>query len=322
MFVRGFLGLIALSVFWGGMAYLLGYFGLHVSPLITAVLGGMITSAISPRLGEALQASGALKFGTKEVLRLGIVFYGLHISLNQIFDVGLIGLGFGFCVVVGTLVLGTFLGQKMGLDKHSALLVSAGSAICGAAAVLAVQSVTKSQSEKVVTAVATVVFFGTIGMIFYPWLLNGVESHFVQGVVAGGTLHEVAHVVGAGAGLSKEAAEVAIIVKMIRVMLLVPVLFVLLFFFESDKKGVIKGSFPWFALFFLVMVGLNSWFEIPFKQELISFDLMLLCIAMCALGLNTHVKTLKKVGLKPFALAGVLMLWLIGFGGVFIQAYM
>lgn len=322
MFFYGFMGLVVLSAFWGGMAYLLAYFGLHVSPLITAVLGGMVTSAIFPHLGETLQKSGALKFGTKEVLRLGIVLYGLHISLNQILDVGLVGLGFGFCVVVGTLALGTFLGQKLGLDKHSALLVSAGSAICGAAAVLAVQSVTKSQSEKVVAAVATVVLFGTIGMIFYPWGLGGVENPFVQGVIAGGTLHEVAHVVGAGAGLPKEAAEVAIIVKMIRVMFLVPVLFVLLFFFKGEGKGAIRGSFPWFALFFLVVVGLNSWFEVPFKKELISFDLMLLSIAMCALGLNTHVKTLKKMGSKPFILAAILMLWLISLGTLFFWLYM
>lgn len=315
MFWQGLMALFVLSGLWGGLGVVLTAQGYHVSPLITAVLGGMATSALFPRLGTWLGQSGALKLGTKELLRLGIVLYGLRISLDQVWQVGFAGAGLALLVVTSTLGLGWFLGQKMGLDKHSALLIGAGSAICGAAAVLAVQSVTRSQSEKVVAAVATVVLFGTLGMLVYPWALSGVENPFVQGLIVGGTLHEVAHVVGAGAGLPKEAAEVAVIVKMIRVMFLVPVLFVLLFVFKTEgEKNSVCGAFPWFALFFLGMVGLNSAIEVPFKQVLLEADTMLLSIAMCALGLNTHTKTLRHMGTKPFLLASVLMVWLIGIG--------
>ncbi|MBN2965001.1 putative sulfate exporter family transporter [Sulfurospirillum sp. T05] len=315
MFWRGLIVLFFLSGLWGGLALVLTAQGYHVSPLITAVLGGMATSAVLPRLGTWLGQSGALKLGTKELLRLGIVLYGLHISLEQVWHVGFAGAGLALLVVTSTLSLGWFLGQKMGLDRHSALLIGAGSAICGAAAVLAVQSVMRSQSEKVVAAVATVVLFGTLGMLVYPWALSGVGNPFVQGLITGGTLHEVAHVVGAGAGLPKEAAEVAVIVKMIRVMFLVPVLFVLLFVFKSKgENGGVREAFPWFALFFLGMVALNSAIEVPFKQVLLEVDTMLLSIAMCALGLNTHTKTLRHMGAKPFLLASVLMVWLVGIG--------
>lgn len=311
MFFQGFVILILLSAFWGGVAYFLGHFGLHVSPLITAVLGGMATSALFPNLGHFLAKTGALKFGTKEILRLGIVLYGLKIGLEQVWHVGLTGVGLALFVVGTTITLGYFLGQKIGLDKDSSLLIGAGSAICGAAAVLAVQSVSKSESEKVVAAVATVVLFGTLGMLIYPWALSNLDYPFVQGLITGGTLHEVAHVVGAGARLPKEAADVAIIVKMIRVIFLVPVLFILLFISSSEDKGSVRGAFPWFAIFFLCMIGLNSFVQIPFKKELLAFDTMLLSTAMCALGLNTHMKTLKQMGSKPFVLATFLMLWLI-----------
>ena len=133
----------------------------------------------------------------------------------------------------------------------------------------------------------------------------------------------MAHVVGAGAGLSTEAAEVAVIVKMIRVMLLVPVLFVLLFLFkEEDKKGGVREAFPWFALLFLGAVGLNSWVQLPFKHALLTLDTMLLSIAMCALGLSTHTKTLKKMGTKPFLLALILAGWLVGIAGGVMWLYM
>ena len=145
--------------------------------------------------------------------------------------VGLPGLAVSVAVVLGTLLIGTVVGQRLlGLDRDTAMLTSAGSAICGAAAVLAFEPTLRSAPHKSAVAVATVVLFGTLSMFLYPvlyhagWLNLDTQA---LGIYIGGTIHEVAQVVGAASNVDPATTEVATIVKMTRVALLVPVLLVL-----------------------------------------------------------------------------------------------
>jgi len=116
----------------------------------------------------------------------------------------------------------------MKMDKETSVLIGTGSAICGAAAIMAAEPVIKAPTHKVTTAVATVVVFGTIGLflypLFYPYLGS---SQYQFGIYIGSTVHEVAQVVAAAENVRKVTAESAVIVKMTRVMLLVPFLILL-----------------------------------------------------------------------------------------------
>ena len=153
-----------------------------------------------------------------------------------------------------------------------------------------------------------------------------------MGIFAGSTLHEVAHAVGAGNAMGPEEAPVTVIVKMIRVMLLVPVLLILGFWVASKaKKSSGKGSsetkgkvaIPWFAFGFLLVIGFNSLNLLPagIVNFINDFDTFLLTMAMAALGAETSADKFKQAGAKPFILAGILFVWLI-VGGYAMARYL
>ena len=228
-------------------------------------------------------------------------------------SVGTAGILVDVIIVVVTIIGGVFVGRLLKMDKDIALLTSIGSGICGAAAVLGAESTIQTKPYKTAVAVATVVIFGTISMFIYPIAYRaGILqlSPDEMGIFAGSTLHEVAHTVGAGNAMGTEISNVAIIVKMIRVMLLVPVLLVLGYWVAmrakkgdgSAQKG--KVDIPWFAIGFLVVIGFNSFNLLP--QPVVDcinyIDTFLLTMAMVALGAETSIDKFKKAGPKPFVL--------------------
>lgn len=169
-------------------------------------------------------------------------------------------------------------------------------------------------------------------MFVYPILYrNGVFDLTAKemGIFAGSTIHEVAHVVGAGNAMGKEVSDSAIIVKMIRVMMLVPVLLIISYSVmraalkNGDREGRGKISLPWFAILFLVVIGFNSFDLLPaaLVDFINTFDTFLLTMAMTALGAETSIDKFKKAGFKPFLLAFILFVWLIG-GGYCLAKYL
>lgn len=291
----------------------------HISPLIIGVVLGILASSLYRNSQHSCEKG--VTFSAKKLLRLGIILYGFRVSLDGIMSVGLSGTLISISVVVGILVLGTLIGTKVfKLDKELALLVSGGSAICGAAAVLALESSIKSQPYKGIIAVGSVVVFGLLSMFLYPlvYAVSELGLNEIQwGVYVGVTLHEVANVVGAGSGISPEVEKIAVIIKMIRVLLLIPVLLVIPLLFASTQSGAKRNlHIPWFAFGFLGVVLINSVFELP--EWLISSgeiaSTFLLVMAMSALGLQIDFKKFLDSGGKAFGLAFVLALILM-FGG-------
>ena len=299
---------------------------IHISPLIIAILLGTILSHLFKHsFKEYLNDS--INFSTKHVLRFGIILYGFRLTLQNLTQVGLEGLIFAIFIVSSTFIIGYIIGTKfLKMDKEITILTSVGSSICGAAAVLATESVIKTPAYKSAVAVSTVVIFGSIAMVLYPVLYEYNVFNLdlnTFGIYIGGTLHEVAHVVAAGNAVNTDVANSAVIEKMIRVILLAPFLIVLSFFWmkndskEGGKAVKRKIVIPWFAVIFCVVICFNSFGFISGKYiELINdFDTFLLTMAMFALGLQTHISKFKEVGAKPFYLAFILFIWLI-FGGV------
>lgn len=200
------------------------------------------------------------------------------------------------------------------------MLIGAGSAICGAAAVMAAEPVVRGQAHKVSVAVATVVVFGTLAMFAYPWLYPhlGLSEHEF-GVFAGSTIHEVAQVVVAGRSVGEAAAATAVIEKMIRVMLLAPFLLFLSVTWRGKDEahaGGARVTIPWFAVLFIAASAMNSLHVLPAAliDALIEIDTVLLAIAMAALGLRTHAGAIRQAGARPLLLATVLFAFLIAGG--------
>lgn len=312
---------------------------LSFSPLIVGIILGMLyANSLRNKLPETWVPG--IKFCTKQILRAGIVLYGFRLTLTQVAAVGLPAVVIDTIIVAGTIFLGVWLGKLLKMDKDTSLMTATGSAICGAAAVLGAEPVVKCEGHKTAIAVSTVVIFGTISMFLYPILYRAgmLDALGDTGVAiyTGSTLHEVAHVAGAGNAMDPTdtlgIAGTATITKMIRVMMLAPVLVIMSFALAGRKKAAAEGgttqkskiTIPWFAFGFIGIICLNSLLqylfgvdsvkEIPLNGAIEYIDTFMLTMAMTALGTDTSMEKFKQAGAKPFLLAGLLYIWLLGGG--------
>lgn len=322
---------------------------LSLSPLIVGILlGTLYANTLRSKLPQ--EWVPGIKFCTKQVLRTGIVLYGFRLTLSDVYAVGLPAIMVDLIIVIGTLGIGMALGKLLKMDSQTTLMTSTGSAICGAAAVLGAESVVKCPSHTTAVAVSTVVIFGTIAMFLYPvmyhsgWLND--LGDIGTAIYTGATLHEVAHVAAAGNAMDPTdtlgIAGTATITKMIRVMLLAPVLVVMAIALSyqrnkasnADGNNAVKErtkiTIPYFAIGFIVIIALNTLIgeyvgvtnvkDIPFNSTIEYLDTFLLTMAMTALGIETSIDKFKAAGAKPFVLALLLFVWLL-VGGYFLSLY-
>ncbi|MRI82938.1 MAG: YeiH family putative sulfate export transporter [Nitratiruptor sp.] len=306
---------------------------LAISPLIIGILIGMFY-ANTLRSHIPKEWVPGIVFSSKQLLRFAIILYGFRITFQQIAQVGMAGLTVSTIMLTTTFILGWWAGVKLlGLDRDTSILCASGSSVCGAAAVLATEPVLEAEPYKSAVAVGTVVLFGTIAMFTYPALYKaGIldMDPATYGIYVGGTVHEVAQVVAAGGAIGGVAADNAVIVKMTRVMMIAPLLIILGILVARSKKGQSKGggvpiSIPWFAVWFIVVAGINSFLvDIPSLQPIIAkineFDTFLLTMAMTALGMETSVEKFKQAGIKPVMLAFIMAVWLM-VGGYFVTKW-
>lgn len=317
------IALFSCAAFYIGSARI--FTDLSLSPMIIGIILGMIY-ANSLRMHLPDTWVPGIQFCSKKVLRLGIILYGFRLTFQDVVTVGTAGIVIDVIVVTVTIIGGYWLGRLLRMDRDIALLTSIGSGICGAAAVLGAEATLRTKPYKTAVAVATVVIFGTLSMFLYPIAYRAGILSFApvqMGIFGGSTLHEVAHAVGAGNAMGGEIANVTVIVKMIRVMLLVPVLLVLALWVASRKSvataeggevaGKSKIAVPWFALGFLAVIAFNSFDLLPAAVvDVINYiDTFLLTMAMAALGAETSVDKFKKAGARPFVLAFLIYIWLL-----------
>lgn len=304
-----------------------------LSSLTLAILLGMLLgNTVYPSVADRLDIGVA--FAKGQILRLAIMFYGFKLTLTQVSSVGMPAIMTDALVLTSTFLLTYWLGTRwLKVDKQTTLLIGSGASICGAAAVIAAEPVVKADAHKVTIAVATVVVFGTIAMLLYPflyylgWLQPWLNAE-QYGIYTGSTIHEVAQVVVAGNAISTDVGNTAVVTKMIRVMMLAPFLLVLSFLLtkDSDDKGdktsimqrIQQVNIPWFAFIFIAIVLLHTWVPMSknFESSMVMLDDVLLTMAMFALGLTTHLSAIKQAGVKPLILGAIMFAWLIIGGGV------
>ncbi|MDO6824248.1 YeiH family protein [Marinobacter sp. 1_MG-2023] len=292
-----------------------------ISPLVFALLLAMLAGNM-PWARKAGGLEQGLKFATRWLLRGGIVLFGFSITLGQILALGPGVVALDVIVMSTILVLGYQLGTRVfRLDAETALLTSAGSAICGAAAILATEATIRSKPAATSMAVATVVLFGSLAMLVYPALYSVLGwDQSLYGVYIGATVHEVAQVVAAGDAIGADALANAVIVKLVRVMLLVPFLLIVgqwwLKRVKTEQPQYASGqglTIPWFAFGFGAMVIVNSTIALPAMAHdtLVLGGQVALAMAMAALGYETRIDKLRSLGFKPFLLALILFVVLI-----------
>lgn len=297
-----------------------------MGPMILAILLGMGIRSLLP-VTAVLQ--NGFSFSSKTILRLGIILLGLRLNFYQIASAGLPVLFLDGLVIVLTIALMMWLGTRLGLDSVLTSLISVGTAICGAAAIVAVAPVLRAKPEKTALAVAYIAIAGTVFSIFYSVYFHWFQPDpYLYGAMVGATLHEVAHVVAAGTVGGTVSADMSILVKLGRVMLLLPV--VLFFYWIAFQKN--KGEarhfsnnklpVPWFIFGFLGASALQTFFPLSdsWTQWGIQLSTVFLAMGMSGLGLGVHFSALKQSGAKlaVFTLLGSIGTLLIGIGAVFV----
>ncbi|WP_163100151.1 YeiH family protein [Peribacillus alkalitolerans] len=288
--------------------------------LVIAILIGMIWRSLFG-LRENLKLG--VTFSSKKLLRVGIILLGMRLNLSDIYHAGtsvfiyaVINLVFALIVVYG-------LTRLFGVEKRLGILTACGTAICGAAAVVAISPQIKAKEEETAVAAATVAVLGTIFTLVYTGLyavMNLSEKGY--GVFAGGTLHEIAHVIAAAAPGGNTAVDIAVIVKLTRVALLVPVALIIGFIVqkkekESNEKKISLSIIPWFILGFIAMSGFNTLGIVSdtVANYIVNFAYLLIGMAMAGLGLGIEIKTFRKLGIKAFAAGfiGSILLTILGY---------
>lgn len=297
---------------------------LPVSPLMLGVLCGVIVRLLFPRLDVF---DPGIAWTLHYVLRAGVVLLGFRLALADIVSVGLAGMSFVVIAVVSTLMLTMALGRVLKLPDTLSILIATGTSICGASAVVAVDGVIKAREQDVVCSVALATAFGTVAMFAYPLIghVLGLPEPVFAGWI-GTSIHEVAQVVASGFTFGSGAAADASLFKLARVALLVPVCAVLGFWWRarrrSDKASGGRTRFPLFILGFVVVVLVNSFLPIDDTTHgnLVQLDSALLAVAMVAMGLQTRVSMLVRLGWRPIVLGLVAALWigLVGLSGAWL----
>lgn len=313
-------GVIAAAGFWlAGLERIqaLGFSALTMAIIIGMLLGNTVFPAIATRVATGVD------FSKTRLLRAGIILFGFRITLQEAAGIGVAGIVLDAVIILCVYALAMFVGQRiLKLDRQTCMLVGAGSAICGAAAIMAMEPVARAQAHKVSVAVATVVVFGTISMFLYPLLypyLGLSEQAF--GVYIGSTVHEVAQVVAIGNTIGPGAANTAVIEKMLRVMMLAPFLLGVSWWTQRQARRAhgeeharrSRPPIPWFAWGFVAAVIVNSFGIVApeVAKALVDTSTLLLAMAMAALGLRTHFGAIRQAGAPALVLAGVLFVFLV-----------
>lgn len=278
---------------------------LNLSTLIIAIILGAL---IKNTVGVSKKFEGGIKFCSKKVLRIAIVMLGFKLSFSQILKMGPKAVIVILISTTSTILFTNYLGKKFNLKDKLTTLLATGISICGAAAVAAVNSIIKSDEEDVAYSIGVVTVLGTIFMFIYPVISNLFKMNSqLYSIWAGASIHEVAQVVAAGFTVSNDVGTQATIVKLTRVLFIIPVTIILSL--TSSKRENSKFSFknisiPYFVLLFLLVVVINSSVQIPknILDLLVKIDGYLMTLAMAGLGLDLSIASMKKVGLKPLYL--------------------
>ena len=282
-----------------------------------AVLSSWVTPPVALFLGLVFALTCGQAYPTfnkkvsKKLLQYSVIGLGFGMNLHASLASGKEGMLFTIVSVFGTLLIGMFNGCKLlKINRNTAYLISSGTAICGGSAIAAVGPIIKAKDSDMSMALATIFILNAIALFLFPALghwLGMTQQEF--GTWAAIAIHDTSSVVGAGAAYGEEALQVATTIKLTRALWIIPLALITALIFRSEGK---KISIPWFILFFIVAMLLNTYVltAIPqVGQFIYGIARKGLVITMFFIGASLSIDTIKSVGIRPL-LQGIL-LWLV-----------
>lgn len=274
------------------------------NPVLVAMLFGLL-------LGNCFTCSQTLRpgldFTKRQLLRLGVMLLGFRITVALLAELGWVPIAIAATELMLTLwLVNTVARRVFGLERGLALLIAAGSAVCGAAAILAVAALTREREQQAGVAIALITVAGTLSLLLYPvaflggWMPGLDEQGF--GIMVGASIFELAQVYGASYAVSEGALNTATLVKLSKVVMLIPLLVGLAFAQRRkaangvDAAGKTSIPVPWFVVGFIGVLLFNSAFTVHpvLRQLILEFDQFLFLMVMVSLGLTTPLSRLHE----------------------------
>jgi uncharacterized integral membrane protein (TIGR00698 family) len=272
-----------------------------LGPMVTAILIAVVYRQLA---GYPERIRSGVQFAGKKILRLAIVLFGFKLNIDIILHQGLGLLARDAVTILLAMVVTMLVARWLKADFSLSLLLAVGTGVCGAAAIAAVSPIVKAKEEETAIGVGIIALMGTIFTIFYTILRPILDlSNIEYGVWSGISLHEIAHVAAAAAPAGQDAVAVALLAKLGRVLLLVPLCFILAGWMKRKNASgdQVKVEFPWFLIGFVITSLIGTYISIPqnIMQDLATLSSFLLTSAMVALGLNVSIQALRKKAFKP-----------------------
>lgn len=291
---------------------------IRLEALTIAIVLGI---AYNNTVGTQRMLIPGVQFSLKKLLKVGIVLLGFKLNFQVLFDLGpkilLLVIGYVLCA----LGLSLLIGKRLGLSRQLAALVGVGTCICGASAVVAMAPCIEAKEEDSVLAVSIVSFLGALGVLAYSAIAVSpmAPTPLQYGIWSGLSLHGVAHAIAAAFAMGEQAGEIGTLVKMARVLMLVPVSVGLSLLFRKNDGSLKRASFPTYVLFFIVAGLINTSGILPvwLVQILGKLSNWMIMMAMTAMGLSVNGKSLIKRGANV-AITGIVIFSILSLGSYFI----
>lgn len=295
-------------------AWLLG----HALPVVGSPVFGIVLGMLLAFWNRPDQLNEGIRFTSKKLLQAAIVLLGFGMNLRSIFEVGSQTLVLMLITISITLTLALLAGKALKIGGKTATLIGVGTAICGGSAIAAAAPVIDADSEEVAQAISTIFLFNVLAALIFPSIGRLLAmSDFTFGVWAGTAVNDTSSVVAAGYSFSNAAGDLAVIVKLTRTLMIIPVTLILAVLTSRQAAGSQAGGkvslvkiFPWFVLGFLAAALLNSGLALPamMTQFFAQAGKFLIVMAMAAIGLNTRLPKLIRSGGRPVLLG--LICWI------------
>lgn len=272
-----------------------------ISSPMALILGFLFTLFV----GQPFQVFAAKSI--QYLLKISVIGLGFGMFLTETLKTGKEGLTITIFTIATTLILGYFLARILKIDSRLGHLISSGTSICGGSAIAAVSPVIKANPKTISVSLGVVFFLNSIALFIFPEIGHffGMNQHQF-GLWAAVAIHDTSSVIGAALEYGEEALRVATTVKLARTLWIIPVSLISMFLFKT-KDGKIK--IPWFILFFIIAILMNSYLNLPglVTKNIVGISKRLLIVCLFLVGTTLSIKDIKKTGFKPFLLG--ISLW-------------
>ena len=289
----------------------------HALPLLGAPVAGLILGvALSRVLPARPRLQAGVAFSGRTLLQVAVVLLGSALSLRQVAHVGASSLPVMLGTLAVCLALAYLLGRWLGIGRDLRTLIGVGTGICGASAIAAVSPVIRARSADVAYAISTIFLFNLVAVLAFPPLghLLGLSQHDF-GLFAGTAVNDTSSVVAAASTYGPSATDYAVVVKLTRTLMIIPICLGLAALTRSGEREAsalrrVTRLVPWFLVGFIVLAALNSlgWVPSCAHGPLRDASVFLITLALAAIGLRTDIAGLRRAGSRPLLLG--LLLWL------------